>query len=148
MTHRHRKLRTRRNHTGRNGALLGLVIAVAVVGIGALAAVGYVVAVAASSPDIAKRKPIDKGETSVIFAADGSRLGYVQSDTIRTPIAWKDMPPFVRQATVAIEDERFYKHKGVDYQSIFRAAYEDVASGRTKQGCSTITQQLVRALYI
>jgi penicillin-binding protein 1A len=128
--------------------MLGLVIAVAVVGIGALAAVGYVVAVAASSPDIGKLKPHDKGESSVIFAADGSRLGYVQSDTVRTPIAWKDMPPVVRQATVAIEDERFYKHKGVDYQSIFRAAYEDVTSGRTKQGGSTITQQLVRALYI
>ena len=55
--------------------------------IGALSVVGYVLAVAATAPDIDELKPIDKGASSEIFAADGSRLGYVQSDTIRQPIA-------------------------------------------------------------
>ena len=149
MTHRQRQVRKRRNgHTGRNGALLGVVLAGCAVAIAGLAAIGYVIAIASSAPDIDKLKPIDKGRTSVIYASDGSRLGYVQSDTVRTPIPWIQMPPAIRQGTVAIEDERYYKHKGVDYQSIFRAAYEDVTSGKTKQGGSTITQQLVRALYI
>jgi penicillin-binding protein 1A len=52
------------------------------------------------------------------------------------------------KATVAIEDRRFYKHGGVDYQGILRAAIKDLRAGRVVQGGSTITQQLVRNLYI
>ena len=54
----------------------------------------------------------------------------------------------LRAATVAIEDERFYKHKGVDYNAIIRAGVRNLESGENLQGGSTITQQLVRALYI
>ena len=49
---------------------------------------------------------------------------------------------------MAIEDERFYKHEGVDFNAIIRAAIKNLRSGKTVQGGSTITQQLVRALYI
>ena len=52
------------------------------------------------------------------------------------------------KATVAIEDRRFYEHGGIDFQGIARAAYNDVRAGRTVEGGSTITQQLVRNLYI
>ncbi|HEY6779352.1 MAG TPA: transglycosylase domain-containing protein, partial [Thermoleophilaceae bacterium] len=116
--------------------------------IGALAAVGYVLAIAATTPDLAELKPEEKGQTSVIFAADGSRLGYVQSDIIRKVVPFRSMPPVMRQATVAIEDERFYKHSGVDFNAIIRAGVRNLESGNTVQGGSTITQQLVRALYI
>ena len=58
------------------------------------------------------------------------------------------MPVDLRRATVAIEDERFYKHKGVDINAIVRAGIKNLESGETVQGGSTITQQLVRALYI
>ena len=54
----------------------------------------------------------------------------------------------LRRATVAIEDERFYKHDGVDLNAIVRAGIKNLESGKTVQGGSTITQQLVRALYI
>src|SRR5205823_11298113 len=121
---------------------------IASVVIAALAAVGYVIAIANSAPDISRLQPIDKGSTSIIYAADGSRLGYVQSDTIRTPISWASMPPVLRQATVAIEDRRFYQHGGVDLAGIARAAIKDVTTGKPLQGGSTITQQLVRNLYI
>src|SRR6185312_9038740 len=110
--------------------------------------VGYILAVAASAPNVDDLKPIDKGASSEIFAANGRRLGFVQSSTIRTPITWEDMPTDLRNATVAIEDQRFYHHGGVDYESIVRAALRDVTSGKKLQGGSTITQQLVRNLYI
>ena len=113
-----------------------------------LSVTGYVLAVAATAPALDELKPIDKGATSVIFAADGSRLGYVRSDEIRDPISWRDMPESMRDAVVAIEDERFYKHKGVDYGAIVRAGVRNIESGKNVQGGSTITQQLVRALYI
>jgi penicillin-binding protein 1A len=110
--------------------------------------VGYILAVAATAPNVDDLKPIDKGASSEIFAANGRRLGFVQSSTIRTPIAWEDMPTDLRNATVAIEDQRFYHHGGVDYESIVRAALRDITSGKKLQGGSTITQQLVRNLYI
>ncbi len=54
----------------------------------------------------------------------------------------------MRKATVAIEDRRFYEHGGVDYEGIARALWKDVAAGKVVEGGSTITQQLVRNLYI
>jgi penicillin-binding protein 1A len=128
--------------------LLGLGVLALVAAIGALSAAGYVFAVAATAPDLSELKPRNKGESSVIYAADGSRLGYVQSDEIRTPVPWEDLTPDIKNAAVAIEDERFYHHKGVDYNSIVRAGVRNLESGKTVQGGSTITQQLVRAIYI
>lgn len=150
MTHRQRQHRRRRRSgpSKRNKVLLALLMVVAIVVLGALGVVGYIAAVAASAPNISQLTPIDKGEVSAIYAADGSRLGYVQSDVVRTPIGWNDIPINLRRATIAIEDKRFYEHGGVDYQGIVRAAIKDIGTGQTLQGGSTITQQLVRALYI
>ena len=149
MTHRQRQARRRRNKARpRNWIFLGIALIASAALIGALSVVGYILAVAATAPNVDDLKPIDKGASSEIFAADGRRLGYVQSSTIRTPITWADMPTDLRNATVAIEDQRFYHHGGVDYESIVRAAFRDAVSGKKLQGGSTITQQLVRNLYI
>ncbi len=149
MTYRQRKERKNR-HKGklRTKFIFGFGVIIAIGLIGVLSVVGYIVSIAATAPDINDLKPIDKGASSEIFAADGSRLGYVQSDEIRTPIQWNDMPVEIRQATVAIEDKRFYEHGGVDYEGVVRAGWKNLTSGKTVQGGSTITQQLVRALYI
>jgi len=149
MTYRQRQVRKRRGHGHiRSRLLLGFGCIVAVCALVVLTAVGWVISVAATAPDIDELKPIDKGSSSVIYAADGSRLGYVQSDSVRTPVAWEDMPVALRQATVAIEDRRFYEHSGVDFEGVIRAGVKNLTSGKTVQGGSTITQQLVRALYI
>jgi penicillin-binding protein 1A len=128
--------------------LLGLGVLATVAVIGVLSAVGYVLAIAASAPDLSELKPADKGQLSVVYAADGSRLGFIQSDILRRVVPWRDIPPNLRRATVAIEDERFYEHGGVDLNAIVRAGIKNLESGKTVQGGSTITQQLVRALYI
>jgi penicillin-binding protein 1A len=147
MTYRQRQQRRRRRR-GKNPVLITLAV-FGIIGATAIAsAVGYVISVASSAPDISELKPISKGASSEVFAADGSRLGYVQADEIRTPVRYTQIPPPLRQATVAIEDERFYHHHGVDYSAIIRAAFKNIESGGTVQGGSTITQQLVRALYI
>src|SRR3954462_10950960 len=149
MTYRQRKERKNRNQGGVGKKILlsfGVLIAAILIGIASV--VGYIASIAATAPDINGLKPIDKGAVSEIFAADGSRLGYVQSDEIRTPIQWDDMPIALRQATVSIEDKRFYEHHGVDYEGVVRAGWKNITSGKTVQGGSTITQQLVRALYI
>jgi penicillin-binding protein 1A len=128
--------------------LLGLGVLATLLVIAMLSAVGYVLAIAASAPDLAELKPADKGQLSVVYAADGSRLGFIQSDVLRRVVPWRDIPVNLRRATVAIEDERFYKHGGVDLNAIVRAGIKNLESGKTVQGGSTITQQLVRALYI
>jgi penicillin-binding protein 1A len=148
MTYRQRKQRRRRRASRGKPLFVGLTVIGIVAAIAAMSVAGYVIAVAASAPALSELKPNDKGESSVIYAADGSRLGYVQSDEIRTPIDWDQMPADLRDATVAIEDENFYKHGGVDYGAIVRAGIKNLESGRSLQGGSTITQQLVRALYI
>jgi penicillin-binding protein 1A len=148
MTYRQRKQRRRRRATRGKPLFVGLTVVGVVAAIAAMSVAGYVIAIAASAPALDELKPNDKGESSVIYAADGSRLGYVQSDEIRTPIDWDQMPADLRNATVAIEDANFYKHAGVDYGAIVRAGIKNLESGKSLQGGSTITQQLVRALYI
>jgi penicillin-binding protein 1A len=146
--------RQRRRHRASQGGsvgkkiLLGLAIVLAIVGIGLGAAALWVQDIRASAPSIDTLKPAETGANSEVFAADGTSLGYVQSDIISTPVGLKQMPKVLQNATIAIEDENFWEHDGVDYSAIVRAAVENVEAGEVKQGASTITQQLVRNLYI
>src|SRR5436190_859663 len=151
MTHYQRKQRRRQNRGGgkvRKILLIGSGAFLAIVGVAVASVVGWVISVAATTPNIDELKPINKGATSSVFASNGRLLGYVQSDIIRQPIVESDMPQDVRNATVAIEDSRFYKHHGVDFEGIVRAALKNLENRKTLQGGSTITQQLVRSLYI
>ena len=116
--------------------------------LGAIAAVGYVLHVAATAPSLASLHPILGGGSSQVFAADGTRLGFIQSDELRTPVGWNEIPADLKNATVAIEDQRFYKNDGVDLTGIFRAAVKDLTHGAALQGGSTITMQLMRNLYL
>jgi penicillin-binding protein 1A len=121
--------------------LVGLIV----LAVGGVSAWVYSIA---EGVDIDKLKPIHQGSNSVVYAADGSRLGYIQSDTIRHPVGGSEIPRTLREATVAIEDKNFYEHGGIDFAAIVRAAFEDIKAGAPVQGGSTITQQLVRNLYI
>jgi penicillin-binding protein 1A len=122
-------------------------VVVIVLGIGGLSVVGWVVATAASGPELSSLKARDPGSNTEVLAADGTRLGFISADDLSRPVSGKQLPKTLRDATVAIEDERFYRHKGVDYESIVRAAVENFASRETVQGGSTLTMQLVKNLY-
>ncbi len=117
--------------------------------IGSAAAVGWVVSVANSAPNIKHLKPRVPGTLSEVYAGDGSLLGYISSDVLRTNVNGNQMPRLLREATVAIEDRRFWQHGGVDYQGILRAGIKDLLSGGTNvQGGSTLTMQLVGNIYL
>jgi penicillin-binding protein 1A len=116
--------------------------------VGTIVAVGYVLSVAQSAPSLDALTPKLAGASSQVFAANGSRLGFIQSDVLRSPITTAQMPTMLRNATVAIEDQRFYQNNGVDLTGIFRSAVKDVLHGEALQGASTITMQLMRNLYL
>src|SRR5262249_31955099 len=101
-----------------------------------------------SSCTLSLLRPLPLGENSLVFAADGSFLGAIPSEQNRQPLVLAQMSKWLPEATVAIEDRRFYEHGGLDYRGILRAALKDLASGKLNQGGSTITQQLVRNLYV
>jgi penicillin-binding protein 1A len=148
MSHRERQRRRRRNHGGAYRIIflaLGMFAAGAAIAAGV--AVAWVINVANSAPSLDTRKPIELGATSRVYAADGTRLGFINANILRTPVTSGQIPDIVREATVAIEDRRFYEHKGVDFEGIVRAGVKNLESKKDIQGGSTLTMQLVRNLY-
>ncbi len=145
---RHARQRRRRARRSAGPAFLILGVLATGICLGALGVVGYVVGLASTAPELDELKPVDQGASSVVYAADGSRLGFIQYDILRTPVSGAEIPQSVKDATVAIEDERFYEHKGVDAEGVIRAAIKNLESGKTVEGGSTLTMQLVRTLYI
>ncbi len=97
-----------------------------------------------SSADIASYEPT---EATKIFSSDGVLLANVYEEN-REVVPIGDIPKDLQNATVAIEDERFYKHPGVDIQGIARAFYQNLKRGHLAQGGSTLTQQLARNIYL
>src|SRR3954464_2857958 len=147
MTQRNR--RRQRRHGGIGAKLLLVFGGVfALLAIGAIAVTSWVLDVAAEAPSLGSCKPIDKGGNTTLYAADGSKLGVVSSPVVRSLVSIERVPKSLQLATVAIEDQRFYQHDGLDYEGILRAAVKDLEAGDAVEGGSTITQQLVRNLCI
>src|SRR3712207_9158895 len=89
---RQARMRRRRRNASTGPIFLILGVTFAVVGIAITSVVGYVVSIASSAPPLSRLKPIDPGETSVVYAADGSKLGYIESDVVRTEIPGNTIP--------------------------------------------------------
>jgi penicillin-binding protein 1A len=87
-------------------------------------------------------------QTSFLYASDGTLITALHAGEDRVIVKTKNMPQVIRDAVVAIEDQRFYEHGGIDLRALLRAAYIDATSGRIVEGGSTITQQLVKQLYV
>ena len=147
MTQRNRRRQRRRGGVRSKVAFAvgGLVVVVAAAAIGVAS---WALDVAAEAPSLASCRPVEKGGNTTIYAADGSKLGVVNSSEARQPVSIEQVPKTLRLATVAIEDERFYQHDGVDLEGILRAAVKDIEAGKAVEGGSTITQQLVRNLCL
>lgn len=84
---------------------------------------------------------------STILANDGSVLAIWHGDTERLPMQTEDLPQVMFDATVAIEDQSFFDHSGLDVRGIVRAVQRNVQAGEIVEGGSTITQQLMKMMY-
>jgi penicillin-binding protein 1A len=147
-TIRQRKLRERR--AARRRAQLTFLACIAflvVLAGGAYATYDYLKGDDAQWPSINNLAPQRIGQNSIVYASDGSTMGYIKSDQNRKILPFSEMGEWAPRATVAIEDRRFYSHKGVDPEGMMRALTVNLESGENKEGASTITQQVVRNLY-
>ncbi|HEX5344145.1 MAG TPA: transglycosylase domain-containing protein, partial [Duganella sp.] len=82
-----------------------------------------------------------------IFSADNVLIGEFGEER-RNLVRIKDIPDVMKKAVLAIEDDRFYEHGGVDYTGILRAAVHNAVGGGGRQGASTITQQVARNFFL
>jgi penicillin-binding protein 1A len=125
-------------------------LALVVGGLGFIALIstifGMMMAVAADVPDLENETRFAKAENSILLA-DGKgepQLARLTGNDNRVLLKEHQISPYLKNAVIAIEDKRFFEHRGVDYRGIGRALWQDVLSGSAKQGASTITQQFVK----
>jgi len=99
-------------------------------------------------PDLDDFQERPLAQTTFLYAADGSLITPLHAVEDRVVLGRNDIAEHLRRAVVAIEDRRFYAHHGVDPRAIVRAAIVNTNEGRIVEGGSTITQQLVKLLYV
>jgi penicillin-binding protein 1A len=121
-------------------AIIGLVV------IGSSAGIGAFKGIIDTAPDIGNINVTPTGFSTFVYDTEGNQIAkLVSTDSNRIPVTWDMVPENLAHAFVAIEDERFYDHNGIDIQGIIRAGFIGLSSGGDfSQGASTITQQLLK----
>ena len=147
-----RRRRLRVNRRGGRGPLLAAVLlfSLTAVALGTVVAVGAARSAVDDFLDCSLRdesvRPL--GRTSFVRAANGVVLGAIRHEYYREPVALEEVSPWLVTATLAVEDRRFYEHDGLDLRGIARAAVRNIEARQIVEGGSTLTQQLVRNLYL
>jgi len=127
------------------GIFKAAVLAACIVGImGLCAGVGLYMGVIATAPDISNVDVAPAGYSTTVYDCEGNAITkLVAQNSNRVYVKLDKIPEHLQHAFVAIEDERFYTHNGIDIQGIMRAGVKAL-SGNLSQGASTITQQLLK----
>ena len=98
-----------------------------------------------NAPDVDDIDIMPLGYASFLYDGDGNQIRKLAApDSNRLPVSIDDIPLDLQHAVVAIEDERFYEHNGIDVRGILRAFVKGVSDGTFSEGASTITQQLLK----
>lgn len=97
------------------------------------------------APEISEVNIVPVGEATFVYDANGEQLQKLTApDSNRLPVKLEQIPTDLQHAVIAIEDERFYEHSGIDIRGILRAGVKGLTSGNFSEGASTITQQLLK----
>jgi penicillin-binding protein 1A len=98
-------------------------------------------------PQLAELESFQPSLVTKIYARDGELMGdfFIEK---RFLVPLQEIPLHVRQATIAVEDARFYVHSGVDFLGVLRALWVNFRAGEVREGASTITQQVARSLFL
>ncbi|MCF6097026.1 penicillin-binding protein 1A [Thermovorax subterraneus] len=95
--------------------------------------------------DPQKLKP---SETSIVYDSKGNVIAELHGGQNRIPVPLDEIPEHLKEAFIAIEDKNFYKHKGINFKSLIGAVWTDIVTGGYRRGASTITQQLVKNVFL
>jgi penicillin-binding protein 1A len=114
----------------------------------AAAVAGTVFAVTRNLPNLDSFQPKNNALTTFFYDVRGKPIGALQTAENRVLVTATQIPQVMKDATVAIEDKRFYQHHGVDFEGIFRALWADIKAGAVVQGAGTIEGQYVRNAYL
>lgn len=141
---RQQKVIKKRGSIAAKRVFLGLILVVFVMltGIGC----GFLTASMNTKPDIAN--DIRPPATSTIYDIDGNEIANVHAAENRMPVKISQVPKDLQNAFVAVEDNRFYDHIGIDPKGILRAAWANLSGRSIAEGGSTITQQLAKNAYL
>ncbi|MCR5419088.1 MAG: transglycosylase domain-containing protein [Lachnospiraceae bacterium] len=124
-------------------AILVAILSVGIVGV--CVGVGAFKGILASAPDISSLDVTPTGYATVVYNSKGTQITkLVGTNSNRSYVGKDQIPQDLKDAFVAIEDERFYQHNGIDIRGIIRAGMDAVKSRHLGQGASTITQQLLK----
>lgn len=118
---------------------------IAVLAIGCCMGIGAMRGLIDDAPDISEVNIVPVGEATFVYDANGDQLQKLTApDSNRMPVTIDQIPLDLQHAVVAIEDERFYEHNGIDIRGILRAGVVGITTGHFSEGASTITQQLIK----
>ena len=133
----------KRDHVSFIRVLFLSLIAVCVVGV--CLGVGAFIGVIDNAPDVDDIDIMPLGYATFLYDDEGNQLRQLNApDSNRLPVSIDRIPEDLQHAVVAIEDERFYEHNGIDVRGILRAFVNGVSDGEFNEGASTITQQLLK----
>lgn len=123
-----------------------IVAAVFLMIVGSFAGFGFVKGLVDSAPDMSQIDVVPSGFTTIVNDREGNPMEYlVGAHSNRVYKTMEEIPDYVKYAFIAIEDERFYEHDGIDVHGIFRAFFRGLSRGGDfNEGGSTITQQLLK----
>ena len=98
-------------------------------------------------PDVDSLREVQLQVPLRVYTRDGRLIASI-GEQRRIPVRYDQLPPKLIQAFLATEDDRFFRHHGVDWQGILRAALANARAGRISQGASTITMQVARDMFL
>jgi len=100
-----------------------------------------------SLPSVEAMRQIELQVPLRVYSRDGQVIAQI-GEQRRIPVTFEQIPPMVRQAFIAAEDDRFFEHSGFDYQGILRSIMVNLLPGYRLEGASTITQQTAKNLFL
>ncbi len=131
----------------RSFVLFSLILAIGLIAAGYVFTRSYLLKDLPSLPDKATMWELNLQPNMTLLDKDGAIIGH-RGPYIGKPLKLSEMPNYVANAFLAIEDERFYEHEGTDNRAILRAFFQNAKSGGKGQGGSTLTQQLVKNMVL
>jgi penicillin-binding protein 1A len=128
--------------------LLGLLLILFVLGLLSFT-FGLVTSIASEIPSLDPARLQQREADGFVYDRKGHRiLAVLRGSQSRVLVSSEHIAPIMKQAIVAVEDKRFYEHRGVDLHGILRAVWQDVRNKKVVEGGSTITQQFVKNTYV